>query len=89
MTDAKYRTIFDLANDAMFLHDARTGAILDVNRKMTELYGYSREEACQLAVAQLSADDAPHTQERALTLLSAAAAPARTGRRLWSRRRSC
>jgi PAS domain S-box-containing protein len=73
VTDAKYRTIFDLANDAMFLHDARTGAILDVNRKMTELYGYSREEACQLAVAQLSADDAPHTQERALTLLSAAA----------------
>ena len=73
MTDAKYRTIFDLANDAMFLHDARTGAILDVNQKMTELYGYSRDEACQLTVADLSAHDAPYAQKRALALLTAAA----------------
>jgi len=73
VTDATYRTIFDLANDAMFLHDGRTGAILDVNQKMTELYGYAREEACRLTVADLSANAPPHTQERAIVLLSAAA----------------
>jgi PAS domain S-box-containing protein len=73
VTDAKYRTIFDLANDAMFLHDARTGAILHVNRKMTELYGCSEEEARRLTVADLSADVPPYSQERAIALLHAAA----------------
>jgi len=29
----EYREIFDAANDAIFVHDLRTGKILDVNRK--------------------------------------------------------
>jgi PAS domain S-box-containing protein len=73
-SDAVYRAIFDLANDAIFLHDASTGAIVDVNRKMTELYGYSREEAQHLSVVDLSGGAPPYTQQRALQLLEAAAA---------------
>jgi PAS domain S-box-containing protein len=88
-----YRAIFDMANDAIFLHDLGTGAILDVNQKMTEMYGCSREEARQLSVADLSAGDEPYTQERALGHLRLAAAGTpqlfewlakdRRGRRFW------
>jgi len=43
-SEANYRAIFDTANDAIFVHDAETGAILDTNQKATEMYGYSAEE---------------------------------------------
>ena len=72
--EATYRAIFDLANDAIFVHDASTGAIVDVNLKMTEMYGYTRAEAQHLSVADLSAGSPPYTQERALELLQAAKA---------------
>lgn len=69
-----YRAIFDMANDAIFLHDLETGAILEVNQKMTEMYGVSRDEARQLTVADLSADGTPDTQARAVAYLRLAAA---------------
>jgi PAS domain S-box-containing protein len=68
-----YRAIFDAANDAIFLHDIKTGAILDVNRKMCDMYGYTREEACQLNVEALSAGEKPYTQDEAVRLLQKAA----------------
>lgn len=73
-SEANYRTIFNTANDAIFVHDLATGAIVDVNRKATELYGMSRDEALRLSVQDLSAGVAPYTQEQALELLQAAAA---------------
>ena len=75
-SDAKYRAIFDLANDAFFVHDAATGAILDTNQKATELYGYSADEMARLTVADLSAGDPAATQSAALDHLVAAAAGA-------------
>jgi PAS domain S-box-containing protein len=65
-TEADYRTIFDTANDAIFIHDAATGAILDGNRKMSEMYGYSLDEVKRLTVEDLSAGVPPHTQAQAL-----------------------
>jgi PAS domain S-box-containing protein len=39
-------TVFDSINDALFIHDAATFQVLDVNRRMLDMYGYpSREEA--------------------------------------------
>jgi PAS domain S-box-containing protein len=69
-----YRTIFDTANDAIFIHDAATGAILDVNRKMSEMYGYTLDEARRLTVEDLSSSVPPHTQARALDLVREAVA---------------
>ena len=71
---ANYRTIFDASNDAIFVHDLATGAILDVNRSVTELYGVPYEEALGLTVQDLSAGVAPYTQEGAVAFLKAAAA---------------
>jgi PAS domain S-box-containing protein len=44
-SEANYRAIFDAANDAIIVHDIETGKILDVNRRMCEMYGYTRDEA--------------------------------------------
>ncbi|MCE5182111.1 MAG: EAL domain-containing protein [Betaproteobacteria bacterium] len=65
-SEVRFRTIFDSVNDAIFVHDLVTGAILDVNRRMCEMYGYSREEALQLGVGALSSGVPPYDQEGAL-----------------------
>ena len=65
-SEANYRTIFDAANDATFVFDAENGRMLDVNLKMCEMYGYSREEVLQLNVEELSAGFPPYTFEDVL-----------------------
>ncbi len=72
-SEANYRAIFDAANDAIFVHDADTGAILDVNRKMREMYGYSAEETRSLRVEDLSAGSPPYSQVEAVKFVRAAA----------------
>lgn len=34
-----YQTIFDSVNDAIFIHDTKTGKIVDVNQRMLDMYG--------------------------------------------------
>ncbi|MEA5113287.1 MAG: PAS domain S-box protein [Geobacteraceae bacterium] len=60
-SEANYRTIFDAANDATFVFDPENGAMLDVNLKMCEMYGYSREQVLRLNVGDLSAGVPPYT----------------------------
>jgi PAS domain S-box-containing protein len=72
-SEANYRAIFDAANDAIFVHDIETGEILDVNRKMCEMYGHTAEEVRQLTVEDLSAGEPPYTDEVAQQLMKKAA----------------
>ncbi len=65
-SEARFRAIFDGVNDAIFLHDALTGSVLDVNAKMTEMYGYGRKEARRLSIGDLSANTPPYTNEEAM-----------------------
>jgi PAS domain S-box-containing protein len=67
-----YRSIFDSANDAIFIHDVSTGAILDVNRKVTEMYGYTPEEMRRIDVAVLSQGSYPYNQEGAMEWITKA-----------------
>ena len=60
------RSISDAMNDALFVLDARTGEILEVNRKMTEMYGYTAEEARRLHLSDLSSNVSPYTQDNAI-----------------------
>ena len=71
-SEAKYKTIFDSANDAIFINDPDTGAILEVNRKMTEIYGYTEDEARNITIGDLSSGIPPYTQEDALEKIRAA-----------------
>lgn len=72
-SEATYREIFDAVNDAIFVHDPETGVILDVNRRMTEMYGFTREEALSLSVVDISSGASPYDQERAVELVRKAA----------------
>ncbi len=71
--ESDYRDIMAAANDAIFLLDADTGAIIDVNRKMCEMYGCGREEAIRLEVEDFSSGRIPYTQSFALGYIRKAA----------------
>lgn len=60
-SEIRFRTIFDAAGDAFFIHDGVTGQLLDVNRRMCEMYGYTREEALNIKTAAVfSSNIAPY-----------------------------
>ena len=61
-SEQKYRTLFDLSPDSVFLIDRDTDQILDANMAAVRAYGYSRAELRQLRHRDLAADP-----ERALT----------------------
>ena len=65
-TEANYQTIFNEANDAIFVHDLETGNILDVNKRMCEMFGYTSEEALSLSIRDISSCKPPYTQQDAL-----------------------
>jgi diguanylate cyclase (GGDEF)-like protein/PAS domain S-box-containing protein len=73
-SEERFRAIFDSVSDAIFVQELANGAIVDVNRRVSELYGYSREEALRLSVEDLSAGSPPYTQKEALALIDKAAA---------------
>ncbi len=64
--EASYRAIFDAAEDAIFVHDWDTGAVVDVNPKACEVYGYSYEELKRASVADVSSGEPPYTESDAV-----------------------
>ncbi|MDM0057602.1 PAS domain S-box protein [Variovorax fucosicus] len=65
-SEASYRAIFDATEDAIFLHDIETAAIVDVNARACAEFGYTREEFMELSIGALSAGTYPYTQEEAM-----------------------
>ena len=53
-SEASYRAIFEASEDAIFIHDWETGAVLDVNTRACEIYGYSHEELRGTSAADTS-----------------------------------
>jgi PAS domain S-box-containing protein len=44
-SERNYREIFNATKEAIFIHDATTGEVLDVNHSAIQLFGFSHEEA--------------------------------------------
>ena len=63
-------------SDAILILDAATGEILEVNRGMCEMFGYTPEEARQLKGTALCGSEAGSKPEPVLSLLAKAAAGA-------------
>jgi len=84
-SEASYRAIFEAAEDAILIHDWDTNAMVDVNPKACETYGYSHEEMRHVTTVQLSSGVPPYTQEDALRHV-AEAKSGRTVRFEWHRR---
>ncbi len=72
-TEDRFRAIFESVNDAIFIHELPSGAILDVNERMCEMYGYTREEALLLDIGKLSSGVPPYTQQDAMRRVVAVA----------------
>ncbi|MFP5221489.1 MAG: PAS domain S-box protein [Acidobacteriota bacterium] len=71
-SEEKFRTIFDSINECIFVHDARTGAVLDVNERVCETYGYTREEVLGLDVGRMSSGIAPYDADHAYARIRSA-----------------
>jgi len=55
-SEDKYRKLFELSSDALFLIEVETSRILDLNDTALKMYGYSREEALQMKNTDFSAE---------------------------------
>lgn len=74
ISQADCRAVFDAVSDAILIHDVATEEILEVNRGMCEMFGYTPEEARQLKVTALCGGGLGSQLEPALSLLAKAAA---------------
>ncbi|MEI6796997.1 MAG: PAS domain S-box protein, partial [Methanomassiliicoccales archaeon] len=63
-SEDKFRQLFELGSDALFLIDRGNGQLLELNRAAELMYGYSRTELLQMKSTDLSAQ--PEETERAL-----------------------
>lgn len=63
--EKRYREIFNATSEAIFIHDAKTGRIMDVNEQMLQMYGVSRDEAMVLTAAASSSGVEPYTEANA------------------------
>ena len=70
--EASYRAIFEASEDAIFVHDLRSGALVDVNPRACEAYGYRYEEMLRLTVDDFSAGYPPYTGAEAARWLTRA-----------------
>ena len=64
-SESRFREIFNTVSDAIFIHDAKTGRIVDVNHRMCEMYGLTREEALACSPDDLSAGTPPYSSAEA------------------------
>ena len=74
ISPADYGAILDAMSDAILIHEVATGEILEVNRGMCEMFGYTPEEARQLKVTALCGGGPGSEMEPVLDLLTKAAA---------------
>ena len=65
-SESRFREIFNTVSDAIFIHDAETGRIVDVNRRMCEMYGLTHEEALACDVNDLSSGAPPYSTAEAV-----------------------
>jgi PAS domain S-box-containing protein len=60
-SEERYRSIVDSVEDAIFIHDAASGEVLDVNRRACELYGAARADLIAAGVGPISEGSPPYS----------------------------
>ncbi|HEY6136371.1 MAG TPA: ATP-binding protein [Thermoanaerobaculia bacterium] len=66
LREERFRSIFESANDAILILDGESGAILDVNARLHDLFGYGHDEVDALDLGVLSAGTRPYTHDNAV-----------------------
>ena len=92
-SEASLRGIFDGVDDLIVVHDPRTGRTLDVNRRVEEAFGCSKDEFLDTRIADWAVENDEDTHAKALPLIRSAArgkqvrvewqCRAKTGRTFW------
>lgn len=65
-SENRFRTIFNSLNDAIFIQNIETGAIIDANNKMCEISGYTHDEVWRVKLDDLGSGEPPYTKQDAL-----------------------
>jgi PAS domain S-box-containing protein len=58
-SNAYIKSLFDSVNDAIFVHDGKTGKIIDANKRTLEMYGFTYEEIITSDPNQFSLGTSP------------------------------
>ena len=74
ISEASYRAIFDAVEDAIFVLDIETAAIVDLNQKACTAYGFSAEEMRHIDLPTLSSGAPSYTRQDARALIGRAIA---------------
>ena len=67
-----FATVFDSINDALFIHDAQTFRVVDVNRRMLEMYGYDSHAEALAAFNRMSGGEPPFSMDDAVRWMTRA-----------------
>ena len=62
-SEMRTQAIFNAVGEAICIHDATTGRILDVNQRMCEMFACTREEAINSTAGDFSSGIYPYTDE--------------------------
>ncbi|MBN1590229.1 MAG: PAS domain S-box protein [Pirellulales bacterium] len=71
-SERNYREIFNASTSSVAIVDPASGRFVDVNRAMLDMHGVSREEALRMTVRDISADQSPDAQQKALEIINKA-----------------
>lgn len=63
-SEEKYSSLFQYSNDAIFIHDL-DGNIIDVNHRVLESFGYTKDEVLSMTIADLHPPDMFEKHEKA------------------------
>ena len=66
-SEQRFHSVLEAVDDAIFIHDAQTGKIEDVNQRMCEMYGFSREQACTKKIGDISENAGRYSEEQAFS----------------------
>ncbi|MEA5115907.1 MAG: diguanylate cyclase [Geobacteraceae bacterium] len=64
--ESSFWEIFNSTHDALFVHDAYTGAIVEANKTVEKMFGYTREEIFFMNVHDFSAGTPPYSLNEAI-----------------------
>jgi two-component system cell cycle sensor histidine kinase/response regulator CckA len=60
-SERNYREIFNATKEAIFVCDAESGDIVEMNKTVEHMFGYSREELLHQPVQKISASETPYS----------------------------
>ncbi len=65
-SERNYREIFNASQDAIIVHDAESGKIVEMNKTVEAMFGYSREELLYHPPDAISAGEPPYSRQEVL-----------------------